>query len=68
MLFWILLGAVVVLALVVLAVVAHGSLGAYRRLEREVAAAERDVAPVRAQVQESAGRAARVRVDRTTAG
>ena len=68
MLFWIVLGAVVVLALVVLAVVAHGTVGAHRRLQRELAAAERDVAPVRAQVQDSAGRAARLRDERTTTG
>ena len=68
MLVWIVLGALVVRAVVVLAVVAHGTLGAYRRLERELAAAGREVAPVRAQVQQSAGRAARLRDDRATAG
>ncbi|MGY2084803.1 hypothetical protein [Blastococcus sp. SYSU DS0539] len=68
MVFWIVLAVVVVLALVVLGVVAHGTLGAVGRLGRELAAAERDVAPVRDQVQQSAERAGRLRGERTTAG
>ena len=67
MLFWIVLAVVVVLALVVLGVLAYGTLGAFGRLNRELAAAERDVAPVRAGLQQSAERAARLRDDRTTA-
>ncbi|TYP89119.1 hypothetical protein [Blastococcus xanthinilyticus] len=67
MLFWIVLVVVVVLALVVLGVVAYGTLGAFGRLNRELAAAERDVAPVRAELQQSVERAARLRDDRTTA-
>ncbi|WP_347056834.1 hypothetical protein ABC795_08955 [Blastococcus sp. HT6-30] len=68
MVFWIVLAVVVVLALVVLGVVAHGTLGAFARLGRELEAAERDVAPVRAQAQQSAERAAQLRDQRTTAG
>ncbi|MGY2066350.1 hypothetical protein [Blastococcus sp. SYSU DS0619] len=66
MVFWIVLAVVVVLALVVLGVVAHGTLGAFGRLGRELEAAERDVAPVRTQVQQSAERAGKLRDQRTT--
>ena len=68
MVFWIVLGVVVVLALVALAVVTHGMLGAVGRLSRELVAAEREVAPVRAELQQSAERAARLRGERTTGG
>ncbi|MFD2093766.1 hypothetical protein [Blastococcus deserti] len=57
MLFWIVLGAVVVLAVVVLAVVAHGVLGAFGRLDRELEAAERDVRPLLERAQATAARA-----------
>jgi hypothetical protein len=67
-LFWIVLAVAVVLALVVLGVVVHGVLGAFGRLARELTAAQGDVAPVRAQLQESAGRAARLRDRRATGG
>lgn len=66
MVFWIVLAVVVVLALVVLGVVAHGTLGAFGRLGRELEAAERDVAPVRSQVKQSAERAGQLRDRRTT--
>ena len=68
MVFWIVLAVVVVLALVVLAVVAYGVLGAFGRLNRELGAAERDVAPVRAELQQSAQRAAQLRNERATSG
>ncbi|MDK3254887.1 hypothetical protein [Blastococcus capsensis] len=68
MVFWIVLAVVVVLALVTLGVVAYGVLGAFGRLDRELAAAERDIAPVRAEIQQSAERAAQVRNERATAG
>jgi hypothetical protein len=48
----------VVLALVVLAAVAFGVLGAAGRLRREVAAAERDVRPLLDAAQATAARAA----------
>lgn len=57
MLFWILLAVAVLLALVVLGVVAHGVLGAFGRLGRELEAAERDVRPVLEQFQATAERA-----------
>ena len=57
MLFWIVLAVVVVLALVVVGVVGHGVLGAFGRLNRELAAAERDVRPVLAQARATAARA-----------
>lgn len=56
---------VVVLALVVLGAVAHGLLGAAGRLRREMAAAERDVAPLFAQM--SAAQAAADARDRSSA-
>lgn len=56
MLFWIVLAAVLVLALVVLGVVAYGVLGAFGRLNRELAAAERDAAPLLAEVRATAER------------
>ncbi|MCO7221532.1 hypothetical protein [Klenkia sp. PcliD-1-E] len=49
---------VVVLALVVLGVLAYGLLGALGRLTREMAALQRDVAPVAAQLQQSLATAA----------
>jgi hypothetical protein len=55
--FWIVLAVVVLLALVVLGVVGYGVLGAFGRLNRELAAAERDVRPVLAQAQATAARA-----------
>ncbi|CCG03542.1 hypothetical protein [Blastococcus saxobsidens] len=66
MVFWIVLAGVVVLALVVLGVVAYGVLGAFGRLDREVAAAERDVAPVLAQVQRASDRATQLRDGRSS--
>ena len=57
MLFWIVLVVVVVLALLVLGVVGHGVLGAFGRLNRELAAAERDVRPLLEQAQATATRA-----------
>ncbi len=57
MLFWIVLAAVVLLALLVLGVVAHGVLGAFGRLDRELKAAERDVRPLLEQAQATAARA-----------
>ncbi|SEL68708.1 hypothetical protein SAMN04515665_11713 [Blastococcus sp. DSM 46786] len=68
MLFWIVLGVVVVLAFAVLGVLVHGVLGAAGRLARELAAAEADVAPVRDGLQDSADRAARLRDARASAG
>ncbi|MGR7027295.1 hypothetical protein [Geodermatophilus sp. URMC 62] len=50
--------AVVVLSLVVLGALAHGVLGAFGRLGRELQAAERDVAPLLEQAQAAAARAA----------
>ena len=57
MLFWIVLAVVLVRALVVLGVLAHGVLGAFGRLNRELAAAERDARPLLEQVQATAERA-----------
>ena len=54
----IVLGVVVVLALVVLGVLGYGLLGALGRLTREMAALQRDVAPVAAQLQASLAAAA----------
>ncbi|TFV66234.1 UNVERIFIED_ORG: hypothetical protein E4P37_07380 [Bacillus sp. AZ43] len=59
MVFWIVLAVVVVLALVVLGVVGYGVLGAFGRLNRELAAAERDVRPLLEQAREAAARADR---------
>ncbi|MGY1662391.1 hypothetical protein ACI78Q_14320 [Geodermatophilus sp. SYSU D00705] len=50
--------AVAVLAVVVLGALGHGLLGAANRLRRELAALEREVRPVLAEVQASAARAA----------
>jgi len=55
--FWIVLAAVLVLALVVLGALAYGLLGAFGRLGRELEAAERDVRPVLEQFQTVAARA-----------
>ncbi|MGY1826030.1 MULTISPECIES: hypothetical protein [unclassified Blastococcus] len=68
MVFWIVLAVVVLLALVVLGVLVHGVLGSFGRLARELTAAQDDVAPVRAELQQSADHAARLRDARTTAG
>ena len=53
--------AVVVLALAVLGGVAYGVFGAFSRLGREVAAAEREVRPLLEQAQATAARAAESR-------
>ena len=50
MVLWIVWGVVVVLALVVLGAIGYGLAGAFGRLTREVAAAERDVRPVLDQI------------------
>ena len=52
--------AVPVLCLLVLGALAHGLLGAFQRLGRELEAAERDVRPVLEQAQAAAARAAAV--------
>jgi hypothetical protein len=57
-LFWIVLAVVVVLALVVLVVLGYGVLGAFGRLNGELAAAERDVRPLLEKAQATAARAA----------
>jgi hypothetical protein len=56
-LFWVVLAVVLVLAVVVLGVVGYGVLGAFGRLDRELAAAERDVRPLLDQAQATAARA-----------
>ncbi|MGY1733650.1 hypothetical protein ACI798_19250 [Geodermatophilus sp. SYSU D01045] len=48
----------VVVSLVVLGAIAHGLLGAFRRLGRELAAAEQEARPVLEQAQATAARAA----------
>jgi len=53
---WVWIG-VVVLALLVLGIVAHGLVGALTRLRREVEGAQRELAPVLAQLQDTAARA-----------
>ncbi|WP_091068306.1 hypothetical protein [Klenkia brasiliensis] len=53
MLLLIVLLVVVVLAVVVLGALAYGLVGALGRLTREMAALQRDVAPVAAQLQQS---------------
>jgi hypothetical protein len=58
MIVWIVL---VVLALVVLGGVAYGVFGAFARLGREVAAAEREVRPLLEQARATAARAAESR-------
>ena len=54
---WVVLVVAVVLALVVLGVVGYLVLGAFRRLDRELQAAERDVRPLLDQAQATAARA-----------
>ena len=68
MVFWIVLAVVVLLAFAVLGVLVYGLLGSFGRFSRELAAAESDVAPVRAELQKSADHAARLRDARATAG
>jgi hypothetical protein len=53
---WVWIG-VVVLALLVLGIVAYGLVGALTRLRREVEGAQRELAPVLAQLQDTAARA-----------
>jgi hypothetical protein len=53
---WVWIG-VVVLAVGVLGIVAYGLVGALTRLRREVEGAQRDLAPVLAQLQDTAARA-----------
>nr|WP_142459004.1 hypothetical protein [Geodermatophilus aquaeductus] len=60
--------AVPVLCLVVLGALAYGLLGAFQRLGRELAAAERDVRPVLEQAQATAARAAAVQAGAVQAG
>jgi hypothetical protein len=55
---WGVVAVVVVLALVVLGVLAHGVLGAFGRLDRELRAAEADVRPLLDRARETAARAA----------
>jgi hypothetical protein len=59
-LFWIVLAVVLVLALVVLGAVGYVVLGAFGRLNRELAAAERDVRPLLEQAGSTATRARQV--------
>ena len=63
----IVLGVVVVLALVVLGAIGFGLLGAVGRLTREMAALQRDVAPVAAQLQASLAEASSKRQQPTDA-
>jgi hypothetical protein len=65
--FWIILAVVVLLAFAVLGVLVHGVLGAFGRLARELTAAQDDVAPVLAELQQSADHATRLRDARATA-
>jgi hypothetical protein len=60
-LFWIVLAVVIVLALVVLGVLGYGVLGAFGRLNGELAAAERDVRPLLEEAQATAARATAAR-------
>ena len=60
MLFWVVLGVVLLLALVVLGIVGYVVLGAFGRLNRELAAAERDVRPLLDQAQATSARAAEI--------
>jgi hypothetical protein len=53
---WVWIG-VVVLAVVVLGILAYGLVGALTRLRREVEGAQRDLAPVLAQLQDTSARA-----------
>ena len=65
---WIVWAVVVVLALVVLGGLAHGLLGAFGRLRREIEGAERDLRPVLAEMQAAASRATELSERRTTTG
>jgi hypothetical protein len=60
--------AVAVVAVVVLGSIAYGLVGAMRRLGREIAALDRDLRPVLAQVQASAGLVAATRGAGRSAG
>ena len=60
--------AVVVLALVVLGVVAHGLVGALTRLRREVEGAQRDLKPVLEQLQATSAHAESVAARRANTG
>jgi hypothetical protein len=55
--FWIVLAAVVVVALLVLGIVGYGVFGALGRLGREIEGAERDARPLLDQVQATVARA-----------
>jgi hypothetical protein len=55
--FWIVLAAVLVVALVVLGIVGYGVLGAFGRLGRELEAAELDARPLLEQVRTTVARA-----------
>ena len=59
---------VVVLALVVLGGLAHGLLGAFSRLSREVQGADKDLRPVLEQLQATAARAEAVSARRANTG
>jgi hypothetical protein len=59
-LFWIVLFVVVALALVVLGVVGYVVLGAFGRMNGELAAAEREVRPFLEQAQATAARGSRL--------
>ena len=59
--------AVAVLVLLVLGILAHSVLGAAGRLGRELRALERDAAPLLAEAQATAARAAAVRAERSAA-
>ena len=59
--------AVVVLSLVVLGGIGYGLMGAAGRLRREIAAAQRELAPVLEEVRRTADRAARTRERRADA-
>ena len=59
---------VVVLALVVLGGLAHGLLGAFSRLSREVQGADKDLQPVLEQLQATAARAEAVSARRANNG
>jgi hypothetical protein len=64
---WVWIG-VIVLALLVLGIVAHGLVGALTRLRREVEGAQRELAPVLAQLQDTAARAEAVAARRAHTG
>ena len=65
---WVVWIVVAVLSLVVLGALAYGLLGAFQRLGRELAAAERDVRPFLDQAQATAARAAELQGERRTDG